>query len=59
MVPTAPLAPSRSAGKSEAKLAASWKQTWVAAAPANMALRLNAHVLAPTKVLPENILNVA
>src|SRR6266496_5963849 len=51
VVPTAPLAPSRSEGRREAKLGLNWKHTCVAAAPASIALRLKAQALAPWNTL--------
>src|SRR5262249_1827993 len=42
--------PSRSEGRRLATLDACWKQTWVAAAPASMAVRSYAHASAPWNV---------
>src|SRR5258708_17014242 len=51
------LDPSRSDGSRLPKLELSWKQTWVAAAPARIAALSSAHARAPTKVLPLTMLN--
>src|SRR3954469_11769281 len=45
------VAPSRSEGRRLATLEGCWKQTWVAGAPASMAVRLYAHASAPTNEL--------